>query len=434
MRSFFCGSGATAAVNKLVTAIRGIAQKRPTVFIGPYEHHSNDLPWREADVTLVRIPLDASGQLCLETLREALAASPADAPRIGSFSAASNVTGIKTDMRALGALLKAHDAWFLADYAAAGPYVPIDMATDGIDAIFLSPHKFVGGPGASGVLVADKRLFAGLPTMPGGGTVSYVTADHHRYVGDIERREEAGTPNVLGDIRAGLAFQLKADVGADAIAAAEQRMVARAMAAWRQNPAIEILGSSAAHRLAIFSFNIRVGDRLLHPNLVVALLNDLFGIQARGGCSCAGPYGHDLLHIDAERAQRYEALVAAGCSLFRPGWARLSFNFFFDEPLVDYIIAAVDFIGRRGADFLNLYSADQKSGRWTPGGRSTDADFGFEDLCGWREAKPEPAARVAPDFAGCLAEAERLADAARRAPPCPQPELDEPSRWFALAG
>lgn len=431
----FCGSGATAAVNKLVTAISGTGQPRPTVFIGPYEHHSNDLPWREAEVTLVRIPLDEQGQLCLETLRAALEAAPADAARIGSFSAASNVTGVKTDMRALGALLKAHGAWFLADYAAAGPYVPIDMEADGIDAIFLSPHKFVGGPGASGVLVADKRLFGRLPTVPGGGTVSYVTADHHRYVADIERREEAGTPNVLGDIRAGLAFELKADVGTAAIEAAEHRMVAKAMAAWRANPAIEVLGPCEAERLAIFSFNIRVGDRLLHPNLVVALLNDLFGIQARGGCSCAGPYGHELLHIDAARAERYEALVADGCSLFRPGWARLSFNFFFDEAQVDYIIAAVDFLGRRGIDFLNLYAADPRSGRWLLGGRPNAANFTFDDLCGWRGTSAMAAvSEAAPDFAECLAQAERLADEARFSAPCAQPEVDEPARWFALAG
>ncbi|AKR58431.1 hypothetical protein XM25_22080 [Devosia sp. H5989] len=432
----FCGSGATAAVNKLVTTICDghNGDNWPTVFIGPYEHHSNDLPWREANVRLVRIPLDENGQICLGTLEAALEAAPKDAPRIGSFSAASNVTGVKTDMRALGAMLKAHGAWFLADYAAAGPYAAIDMEADRIDAIFLSPHKFVGGPGASGVLVADKRLFGRLPTVPGGGTVSYVTADHHRYVSDIERREEAGTPNVMGDIRAGLAFQLKADVGDHAIEAAEQRAVARAMSAWTGNPAIEVLGPRQAQRLAIFSFNIRVGNQLLHPNLVVALLNDLFGIQARGGCSCAGPYGHELLHIDAARAERYEALVADGCGLFRPGWARLSFNYFFDDAVIDYIIAAVDFLGRRGADFLRLYRADPASGRWMVEGKVTEAGYAFEDLCGWRDAARPAAGEAAPDFARCLAEAERLADEARRATPCAQPEIGESARWFALAG
>jgi len=432
----FCGSGATAAVHKLATAFCENREggARPTVFIGPYEHHSNDLPWREADVDLVRIPLDENGQICLGTLAAALERSPADAPRVGSFSAASNVTGVKTDMRALGALLKAHGAWFFADYAAAGPYVAIDMEADQVDAIFLSPHKFVGGPGASGVLVADKRLFGRLPTVPGGGTVAYVTADHHRYVSDTERREEAGTPNVLGDIRAGLAFQLKADVTPAAIEAAEHRVVAKAMAAWRANPAIEVLGPAEAERLAIFSFNIRVGEHLLHPNLVVALLNDLFGIQARGGCSCAGPYGHELLHIDAARAESYEALVADGCSLFRPGWARLSFNYFIDEAETDFIIAAVDFIARRGVDFLRLYRADRRSGRWTYEGKSIEAGFVFDDLCAWRKPGKAAEAGAAPDFAQCLTRAEAIADEARQATPCQQPEIGEPVRWFALAG
>jgi selenocysteine lyase/cysteine desulfurase len=339
----------------------------------------------------------------------------------------------------LARLLHAHGAWCCADYAAGGPYLAIDMAEstpgaeDQCDALFLSPHKFVGGPGASGVLVADRRLFRrAVPVVPGGGTVAYVTADHHRYVADIERREEAGTPNIIGDIRAGLVLRLKSDIGAAAIAAAEHAMVARVLAAWRDEPNIALLGSPTADRLAVFSFNIRAGAGLLHPNLVVALLNDLFGIQARGGCSCAGPYGHDLLAIDGEHARAYETLVANGLPIFRPGWVRLSCNWFFSEAEVEAIIAAVAFIARRGADFLALYRPDPRSGRWLCRSETTAARYGFDDLCAWRVAPPAQKL-AAPDVAGALAEAERLADkaGALACPSCPG-ELDDPARWFAV--
>lgn len=440
----FCGSGATAAINKLVQAM-GLrtgtaAGEKPVVFIGPYEHHSNDLMWRESAVTLVRIPLDEEGRLCFGTLESELERHADRKMKIGSFSAASNVTGIKTDMRRLGALLHGHGAWFCCDYAAGGPYLPIAMgesmpgANDHCDAIFLSPHKFVGGPGASGVLVADRRLLTNeVPTVPGGGTVAYVHAGMHRYVSDIERREEAGTPAILGDIRAGLALQLKADMGAERIEALERAAVARVLAAWTEDEAIEILGPRDAERLAIFSFNIRHGGRYLHPNFVVALLNDLFGIQARGGCSCAGPYAHDLLNISAETAGRYDALVQRGLSAFRPGWVRLNINFFFDEETTSAILAAVRFVARRGADFLSIYQCDAASGRWRANGQAMAAMHGFEDLCDWGHIAAKAKATPLP-FPHYLAEAERLADEARAAAkPGMDRALDTEERWFAVA-
>jgi selenocysteine lyase/cysteine desulfurase len=439
----FAGSGATAAIARLARALEqswsGLPS-RPVVFIGPYEHHSNDLIWREAAVDVVRIPLDASGRLCLATL-EAELERHADRPvKIGSFSAASNVTGVRTDIRRLGALLHGAGAWFFADYAAAGPYVPIDMAEsrpgagDHIDAIFLSPHKFIGGPGASGVLVADRALFGNkVPVVPGGGTVAYVTAGMHRYVADLERREEAGTPAILGDIRAGLVMQLKADIGADRIEAIERGLVARLRDTWAREPAIEMLGPPEGDKLAIFAFNIRCGGRYLHPNFVVALLNDLFGIQARAGCSCAGPYAHDLLAISDEVAGRYNGLVQDGLSIFRPGWVRLNLHFLFDEDVVGYILAAVAFIARRGTDFLGQYQCDAAGGRWRYLGRETTPAHGFDDLCAWREAKSSTQAEASPSLAECLAIADRLADEAKAQPVAANVALDRPERWFALA-
>jgi selenocysteine lyase/cysteine desulfurase len=441
----FSGAGATSAINRLVRLLTTRVDVPPVVFVGPYEHHSNDLPWRESGATVVRIPLCARGLPCLDTLAEALEAH-ADAPvRIGAFSAASNVTGLITPMRALARLLHTHGAWLLADYAAGGPYLPIDMAesapgaNDACDAIFVSPHKFVGGPGASGVLVADRRLLASaVPSMPGGGTVSYVTADAQRYVTDAERREEAGTPNVLGDIRAGLVFRLKADIGCDTIAALEHRAVARVRDGWASEPGIELLGPADTERLAIFSFNIRSQGRLLHPNFVVALLNDLFGIQARGGCSCAGPYAHELLGIGKAAAERFASLVGDGLGVYRPGWVRLNINFFIADEMTDYIISAVRFIAREGLRLLPAYRVDPQSGRWTYAGRPMPARLDFADLCLWQN---EEVADVAPQRQWALADlpkylqrAESVVAALEDTNEEPaDPRLGDAARWFHLA-
>ncbi len=429
--AIFTGSGATAAVDKLVRAMGLYApealrrapslrprSETPVVFVGPYEHHSNDLPWREAMVDVERIPLNDEGQICLETLREALSRFEDRSVKIGAFSAASNVTGVKTDVRALATLLHEHNALFFCDFAAGGPYMTIDIsesrpgANDHIDAIFLSPHKFIGGPGASGLLVADRKLLSSkVPSVAGGGTVSYVTGDHQAYVRDEERREEAGTPGILGDIRTGMALRLKSDVGAQRIEELEQAMVKKAIAAWSLEPAINLLGSKSADRVGIFSFNISHGDKDLHHGFVVALLNDLFGIQARGGCSCAGPYAHDLLKICPADAERHENLVQQGSSLMRPGWVRLGFNYFFDEETVDYIIEAVSFIARNGAAFLPFYQVNPENGVWSaitplPQTPSDLPDFSAV----WRGDAPAPAIQTnTPTLKKCMETALELA-------------------------
>lgn len=454
----FCGSGATAAINKLV-AMLGLAlptgarerdivraatpeSERAVVFVGPYEHHSNDLPWRESLASVVRLPLDASGRPCLQTL-DRLLQQYADRPRrIVALSAASNVTGVKTDIAASARLVHAHGGLCVVDYAAGAPYLPIDMnGAEGahLDAVFLSPHKFVGGPGASGVLVVERKLhLSGAPTASGGGTVRFVTPAAHRYLSDIEHLEEAGTPAILGDIRAGLAFQLKADIGTDAIHAAEQRAIARARHCWNDLPQIEILGPSDTERLAIFSFNIRSGNRMLHHGFVVSLLNDLFGLQARGGCSCAGPYGHDLLGIDDPLSAQYQAVVEEGWELYKPGWVRIGFNYTFDDATMDAVIDAIAFVARRGRDLLSLYEVDPRTGRWQAKAASAPASNGFADLCaGWRgDDQRSPAVEPAPDFAACLTMAERLADDARHAQ-SNAPDVsaaNEHLRWFWFPG
>ncbi|MEE3099675.1 MAG: aminotransferase class V-fold PLP-dependent enzyme [Pseudomonadota bacterium] len=436
----FTGSGATAASDKLVRALA--LGPGDTVFVGPYEHHSNDLPWRECGARLVRIPLDGRGGICLETLgRELAAVNSAQGPEgvtgrlIGAFSAASNVTGVRTDIAAIARLMHAHGGRFVCDFAGGGPYIPIRMAGTGaedrIDAAFLSPHKFPGGPGASGVLVADRDMLAcPIPTVPGGGTVSYVTETGRTYVSDPERREEAGTPAIVDNIRAGLVLLLKTEIGEEEIEAREAALAARLDARLRAIPGMELLGPPEAERLGIFSFNLRVRGRLLHHNYVVALLNDLFGLQTRGGCSCAGPYGHALLGIDAARAEAHERAVARGLSAFRPGWARLGVNYFFAEEVVDYIADAVGFVAARGLDLLPLYDRDARAGVWRAKGRAPEAagPACLADL--W--TAPAAAAETPPDFAACLAEAARIADAAAPASPGQTPfdPETEALRWF----
>lgn len=376
----FTGSGSTGAIDKMI-GILGIripaalddryglsaavpADERPVVFIGPFEHHSNELPWRESLAEVVVIPEDPDGHISADVLEEQLRRY-ADRPlKIGSFSAASNVTGIVSDSGAIADLLHRYGALSFWDYAAAGPYVQIDVT--GKDAIFLSPHKFVGGPGTPGVLVVRRDLLHNrVPTVPGGGTVDYVNATEHRYIADPVRREEGGTPAIIESIRAGLVFALKQAVGVPTIKAAEERFLRLAFESWQANPSIEILGNPHAERLSIVSFVIRrPGGRYLHHNFVVSLLSDLFGIQARGGCSCAGPYGHRLLGIDLERSHRYEQEIIAGCEGIKPGWVRVSFTYFISDTVARYIVEAVNLIAEYGWLLLPEYRFDPASGLW----------------------------------------------------------------------
>ncbi len=383
----FCGSGSTAAVNKLVGILeirvpaglddrhrltRAIpAAERPVVFVGPYEHHSNELPWRESIADVVEIGADADGHVDLADLEARLAAH-ADRPlKIGSFSAASNVTGILTDTEAIAALLHAHGALSFWDYAAAAPYVRIRVresrpgAGDHKDAVFISPHKFIGGPQTPGVLVVRRDLVRNrVPTAPGGGTVAFVGPASHRYLDDPVAREEGGTPAIIESIRAGLVFALKEAVGTDVIKEREERLWKRALARWSAHPAIEVLGNTHAPRLSIVSLRIRHGGRYLHHNFVVALLNDLFGIQSRGGCSCAGPYGHRLLDISAARSVAFDQEIGRGCEGIKPGWVRINFNYFISDAVADYLIDAVVELAERGHRLLPQYRFDPATGLW----------------------------------------------------------------------
>ena len=394
----FCGSGATAAINKLIDILDlrlpvNLNERhkfldlvpvasRPVIFIGPYEHHSNEIPWRESIADVVVIPLSQSGQLDTKILQAKLIEF-ADRPlKIGSFSAASNVTGLKTDVDEVAALLHQYDALSFWDYAAAAPYVSIDMnplnSACSKDAVFLSPHKFVGGPGTPGVLIVKKQLLKNsVPASPGGGTVLYVTPVDHQFIADHERREEGGTPAIVESVRAGLVFKLQQAVGTDLIESLEASFKERALAQWKLNKNIEVLGDSSQEGLSIFSLRIKHEEADLHYGFVVALLNDLFGIQARGGCSCAGPYGHELLGMDLNYSRKLEKELNKGHMVMRPGWVRLNFNYFINEETFDYLLNAIEYVSELGWKLLPFYEIDSDSGTW----RYQGASMKLESLC-----------------------------------------------------
>ncbi|MCP4570961.1 MAG: aminotransferase class V-fold PLP-dependent enzyme [bacterium] len=462
----FCGSGATGAIDKLIhmlnlTLPRNLeeqyglsdhipADQRPVVFIGPYEHHSNELPWRESIATVVTIAEDADGQIDREQLIRELVAH-ADRPlKIGSFSAASNVTGIVSDTHRITHLLHEHGALAFWDFAAAAPYVDMEMNPAGDpaaakDAVFISPHKFIGGPGTPGVLIVKRRhLTNRVPSVPGGGTVSYVGPTGHTYLDAPEHREEGGTPAIIEAIRAGLVFHLKEAVGARSIEELEADFVARTIARWSAHPKIEILGNLEAKRLSIVSFVIRHGDdKVLHHNFVVALLNDLFGIQARGGCSCAGPYGHRLLGIDLARSMKFHEAIDAGAEGIKPGWVRVNFNYFISGAVLGFILDAVEFLADEGWRFLSHYDFCPDTGVWRHRDARPDASLRLDDIsydggrmqyASRKLTEPEAACAGYLDLARGMA-AKLKEKGGEEA--CPAVVLDERSerlRWFPLPG
>eukprot|EP00051_Salpingoeca_urceolata_P006238 m.82757 g.82757 ORF g.82757 m.82757 type:complete len:1210 (+) comp14741_c0_seq3:185-3814(+) len=349
------------------------------VFIGPMEHHSNILTWRESNAKVVEIKPDDDLTLSLADLRSQLIAHKDFKLKIGSFSAGSNVTGILEKVDAVTEVLHKHGALAFWDYAAVGPHMAVDMNPTPAnhvdhfllekDAVFLSPHKFAGGPGTPGVLVIKKRLVHdAVPSIPGGGTVFYVTKDTHRYLENIEEREEGGTPDIVGMIRAGLVFQLKSAVSDTAIVARERAHMKAVLSTWERNPAMCILGCSDAEtpRIPIISFMVRYPGtgRFLHWNYVTVLLNDLFGIQCRGGCACAGPYGHRLLGICDEAALLFERELLDKHEMLRPGFVRVSLGYYEDDEFVAFVRDAVDFVASHGWKLLPAYTFDPEMGEW----------------------------------------------------------------------
>jgi selenocysteine lyase/cysteine desulfurase len=465
----FCGSGATGAIHRLIEILnlhipceldsryslkeQIPSAERPIVFIGPYEHHSNELPWRESIADVVVIDEDSDGQIDLDLLEQSLECHRDRPLLIGSFSAASNVTGIETKTRSITSLLHRYGALAFWDYAAAAPYLeirmnpvdeerPEDAHLLAKDAIFLSPHKLVGGPGTPGVLVVKKELLKNrVPSVPGGGTVAYVNAVEHRYLTDPAHREEGGTPAIIESIRAGLVFQLKAAVGAETIQRLEKDLIRQAIDSWEENPNIRILGNKTAPRLSIVSFLVRHGDVYLHHNFVVALLNDLFGIQTRGGCSCAGPYGHRLLGIDLPTSREFECEIVKGYEGIKPGWVRINFNYFLSTGVFEFLLKAVHLVANLGWRLLPQYRMDPETGIWSHAGKRQIAPMRLNDVrYESGEMKYTSKHLTAPESSlnDYLAEAERILSQAGRGMTVDRPSPEDFSsdfehlRWFPL--
>jgi selenocysteine lyase/cysteine desulfurase len=407
------------AGEELTAFERHLMENRPVVFVGPYEHHSNEVSWRECFAEVVEIELDGQGLLDLEDLERKLSRREySQRRRIGAFSAASNVSGLMTPVYEVARILHRHQALVFFDYAAIAPYARIDVCHGEdcfFDGIYFSPHKLLGGPGASGILIIRDRVYRHdlPPTVGAGGTVEFVNFREQDYNPEIEVREKPGTPGILQTLRAALALQVKERLGPERIEERERELARRAMERLRAHPAIELIGNpDPDKRIPIFSFNIRVGDSYLHARFVTLLLNDLFGIQSRAGCSCAGPYGHRVLHIDEKKSLELKQAIREGHAGLKPGWARVNFHFLMTEEESDFLCAAILFVADQGKYFLPLYEFDLATGAWRH--RSfplPEVHFGLEEaLAGGPGEIPRTAEAASAAYRAYLEGARRLAE------------------------
>ncbi len=334
------GNGMTGVVNKF-QRILGLKipenlrkftnvpeEVRPVVFITHMEHHSNHTSWLETMAKVEVIPAGKDGLFSLDNLEELLVKYKDCPLKIASVIGGSNVTGIQNPIHDIAKLMHQHSGVCFVDFACSAPYVEIDMHPEdpecSIDAIFFSPHKFLGGPGTSGVLIFSKKLYNNMiPDNPGGGTVSWTNPwGEHKYIDDIEEREDGGTPGFLQTIKAALAIKLKEQMGVKNMMDREHEILEQIFSELGNVENINILAPMHTDRLGVISFYI--DD--LHYNLGVKLLNDRFGIQTRGGCSCAGTYGHYLLHVDYETSHSLTKEISLGDLTHKPGWIRMSIH------------------------------------------------------------------------------------------------------------
>lgn len=393
---FFSGYGMTGAVNKLQRllglrlpeACAGCRSgKKPLVLVTHMEHHSNQITWEECDVDVRIIPRDDATGLSDLAWLERMLRDAADRPMlIGAFTAGSNVTGLLTPYRKMAALMHRHGGYAFVDFAAAAPYVDIDMhpadaPEERLDAITFSPHKFLGGPGSSGVLVLSNALYTRkVPENPGGGTVKWTTPfGTHRYVDQIEAREDGGTPGFLEAVRAALAIELKEAMGVADIRAREEELLKILLAELRAEPSIMLLEGTNMERLGIVSF-YAPGE---HYNLIVRLLNDRYGIQTRGGCSCAGTYGHILFNITKTSSRHITELIDSGDLSEKPGWVRVSIHPTMTDAEARYVGRAVAEVVAKYREWGADYEFHKDSGDFVrKDGRATAPDLmaAFEPL------------------------------------------------------
>jgi len=380
------GTGMTGGVNKfqrllglkvpdgLRRHVKLAEAERPVVFVTHMEHHSNHTSWYETIADVVVVPPDARGVVDLAALDDLLHRYRDRPLKIGAFSACSNVTGIGTPYHAMAKLMHRAGGVAFVDWAASAPYTALDMhpadAEEQLDAVLFSPHKFLGGPGSSGVLIFNRDLYHNrVPDDAGGGTVAWTNPwGKYAFLDDPEAREDAGTPGFLQAIKAALAVELKEAMGVEAMARREQAVVPRVMNALEAIPGVHVLARGRRERQAIVSFYVES----VHYNLVVRLLNDRFGIQSRGGCSCAGTYGHYLLNVDPSRSKHITDRIDAGDFSEKPGWVRLSFHPTTTMADVDHCLGAVAEIVRHAEDWSRDYRYSSTTNEYAH--RDGDAD------------------------------------------------------------
>jgi selenocysteine lyase/cysteine desulfurase len=355
------GYGMTAVINKLmrILSLKGCGgtdkdcvkkMDKPVVFVTHMEHHSNHTSWFETIAEVVQLQPDKDLLVDLNDLKAKLELYKERTFKIGSFTACSNVTGIRTPIHQMAKLMHEYGGLIFVDYAAGAPYMHIDMHPEDplekLDAIFFSPHKFLGGPGSSGVLIFDKAMYKlEVPDNPGGGTVDWTNPwGKYKYVDDIEAREDGGTPGFLQSIRAALAIELKEQMGVENI-------LERAFNGLDQIPGLKILANNVRDRIGVISFY----HPEIHFNLMVKLLNDRYGIQTRGGCACAGTYGHYLLEVSYEKSNAITEKISSGDLSEKPGWVRWSLHPVMKDEEVEYFLEAVREIVQNIANFEKDY-------------------------------------------------------------------------------
>ena len=342
----FTGSGMTSAVNKLqrMMGLRGRVREeaRPVVLVTHMEHHSNQISWLETNATVEVVPPGEDGGVDVDHFRETLGRYRGRSMKIAAVTACSNVTGIETPYLEIARLMHEFGGLCFVDFACSAPYVEMDMHARGadLDGIYFSGHKFLGGPGTPGVLIFKRKLcVSGVPDQPGGGTLLYSNPWGGReYVDETEAREDSGTPPILQGIKAGLCIRLKEEMGVGPMREREAEMVGRLMGRLTSTTGVEVLAADQRARLGVISFIVEG----MHYDSVVRLLSDRFGIQARGGCSCAGTYGHHLLRIDRVRSEAIREALLRGEMESKPGWVRLSLHPTMTDDEIDYIADAVE--------------------------------------------------------------------------------------------
>ncbi len=369
------GSGMTAMINKFqrilgLKACDSISlskdcikrSERPVVFITHMEHHSNHTSWLETTAEVVQLQPNKELLVDLNDLREKLKTYSDRKFKIGAFTACSNVTGIFTPYHQMAKIMHEHGGVCFVDFAASAPYTDIDMhpsdPMEKLDGIYFSPHKFLGGPGSSGVLIFDRSMYKNkVPDNPGGGTVDWTNPwGEYKYVDDIEAREDGGTPGFLQAIRTALSIELKNKMGTEKIKAREEELIAIAFPRLKAIPNLKVLAENTQDRLGIISFYIEN----LHYNLLVKLLNDRYGIQVRGGCACAGTYGHFLLNVSYEFSQSITQLINRGDLSQKPGWVRLSLHPTMTNAELNLILNALDNVSKNFPEWSKDYQYDKK--------------------------------------------------------------------------